>query len=35
MSAELSFEIEDGYIYAKDWIEAIITENDIENEVLI
>lgn len=29
------FEIEDGFIYAKDWIEARITENDIENEVLI
>ena len=29
------FEIEDGHIYAKDWIEARITENDIKNEVLI
>ena len=29
------FEIEDGYIYAKDWIEARITANDIENEVLL
>lgn len=29
------FEIEDGYIYAKDWIEARITENDIENEVFV
>lgn len=29
------FEIDDGYIYAKDWIEARITENDIKNEVLI
>lgn len=29
------FRIGDGYMYAKDWIEARITENDIENEVLI
>ena len=29
------FEIDDGYIYAKDWIEARITENDIENEVIL
>lgn len=29
------FEIGDGYMYAKDWIETIITANDIENEVLI
>lgn len=29
------FEIGDDYMYAKDWIEARITENDIENEVLI
>lgn len=29
------FQIEDGFIYAKDWIEARITENDIKNEVLI
>ena len=29
------FEIGDDYMYAKDWIEARITKNDIENEVLI
>lgn len=29
------FKIGDDYMYAKDWIEARITENDIENEVFI
>lgn len=29
------FEIGDDYMYAKDWIEARITEYDIKNEVLI
>ena len=29
------FESGDDYMYAKDWIETIITANDIENEVLI
>lgn len=29
------FRIGDDYMYAKDWIEARITENDIENEVFI
>lgn len=29
------FEIGDDYMYAKDWIEAIITANDIENEVIL
>lgn len=29
------FEIDDGYMYAKDWIEAIITANNLENEVIL
>ena len=29
------FEIGDDYIYAKDWIEARITANNLENEVII
>lgn len=29
------FEIDDGYIYAKDWIEARITANNLENEVIL
>lgn len=29
------FEIGDGYLYAKDWIEARITTCDLESEVLI
>lgn len=29
------FRIGDGYMYAKDWIEAIITANNLENEVIL
>lgn len=29
------FEIGDDYMYAKDWIEARITANDLENEVVL
>lgn len=29
------FEIDDGYMYAKDWIEARITANNLENEVIL
>ena len=29
------FGIDDGYMYAKDWIEARITKNDIKNEVIL
>lgn len=29
------FEIGDGYVYAKDWIEARITANNLENEVIL
>ncbi len=29
------FEIDDGYMYAEDWIEARITTTDLQNEVII
>lgn len=29
------FEIDDGCMYAKDWIEARITANNLENEVIL